>query len=274
MLASRSIRTLGIVLLSLVILLAAGSLTARAQSPSQDPLELGARLFAENCAVCHGMDGQGRVGATLSQNWPSVRPDLTVKSVIERGVPGSLMPAWSDANGGPLNTSEIDALVAFILSWQTTGSENILVMPTFTPLSPVTPVPDVTGDPTRGAALFQQNCVMCHGEGGQGKIGKTLARTWDSVRPDLLIKSTILNGVPGSVMPVFGQANGGPLSEQDANDVVAFVLAMPKAQQVRPTAEVVGSQEPGWMSGWGGVLVFIVLVGAILAFAVWIQRRK
>ena len=147
--ASRSLRLLGIVLFLLIILLAVGSLTASAQAPSQDPLELGARLFAENCAVCHGVDGQGRVGAALSQNWPSVRPDLTVKTIIERGVPGSLMPAWSEAYNGPLNTNEIDALVAFILSWQTTGSENIIVMPTFTPLPPVTPVPDVTGDTTR-----------------------------------------------------------------------------------------------------------------------------
>ena len=60
---------------------------ARPDSAEPDPQELGAQLFAENCAVCHGADGQGRVGATLAKDWPSIRPDLTVKSIIETGVP-------------------------------------------------------------------------------------------------------------------------------------------------------------------------------------------
>lgn len=247
---------------------------ANAQAPNEDQLQLGAQLFASNCAVCHGDAGQGRVGATLAKDWPSVRPDLTMRAIIVNGVQGSRMPAWSEDLGGPLNNEEIDALVAYILSWQTGGAENILIVPTPTPLPPVTPVPNVEGDTQRGASLFQQNCIMCHGEGGQGKIGRTLAKNWAGVRPDLFIRNTISNGVPNTAMPAWGQANGGPLSDQDVDDLTAYVLALPKTTQVQSPTEPPGPVQLSWLSGWGGIVVFLVLLVLIFAFAYWIQRRK
>jgi hypothetical protein len=74
-------------------------------------MEFRATLYSVNCAVCHGLDGQGRIGATLAKDWPSIRPDLRIKETIVNGGPGLLMPAWSKANGGPLDDAEIDALV-------------------------------------------------------------------------------------------------------------------------------------------------------------------
>src|SRR5512139_1761005 len=107
----KATRTLGVALLLALILLAMASIAAQAGAPAQAPnTELGAQLYAENCAVCHGADGQGRVGATLAKDWPSIRPDLTVKTIISNGVPGSRMPAWSQAKGGPFSDLEIEAL--------------------------------------------------------------------------------------------------------------------------------------------------------------------
>ena len=86
----KATRNIGVALLLTLVLLAAASIVARAEEPAQDPTtELGARLYGENCAVCHGPEGQGRVGATLAKDWPSIRPDLTVKTIIANGVPGS-----------------------------------------------------------------------------------------------------------------------------------------------------------------------------------------
>ncbi|NOZ26908.1 MAG: c-type cytochrome [Chloroflexi bacterium] len=67
---------LGIALLAILAALQPGGAPSRAQGPPQAELELGARLYAENCAVCHGPNGEGRVGATLAKNWPSIRADL------------------------------------------------------------------------------------------------------------------------------------------------------------------------------------------------------
>ena len=97
-------RQISLALLAGFIFLLVMSLPAAAQEGiDQEKLDQGARLYAENCAVCHGPDGKGRIGATLAKNWPSIRPDLAIQETIQNGVPGSPMPAWSASNGGPLS---------------------------------------------------------------------------------------------------------------------------------------------------------------------------
>jgi mono/diheme cytochrome c family protein len=275
---SKATRYLGVALLALA-LLAVAFVAARAEALAQDPTtELGARLYAENCAVCHGPEGQGRTGARLAKDWPSIRPELTVRTIIANGVPGSLMPAWSQANGGPLSDAEIDAIMKFILSWQTGGVPNLTPRPTATLRPQITPPPNVVGDPNRGAVLFDENCAMCHGPNGEGRIGATLAKAWPAIRPDLSVKATISNGIRGSQMPAWSQANGGPLSEQEIDDLVTFILTLGEqnpVQQLAPTAALPGGdagQSP--LSGWAGVALFVVLLAAILAAATLLQQRK
>jgi mono/diheme cytochrome c family protein len=266
-----------IVILALA-LLSLSYYAANAQAGTQDQTELGTRLYAENCAVCHGATGEGRVGATLAKNWPSIRPDLTVETIIANGVPGSPMPAWSQDNGGPLSAEEIDALTNYILSWQTGGPPEISEAPPATSRPPITPLPEVEGDPNQGAVLYDQNCVVCHGLEAEGRVGASLAKNWPSIRPDLSIKTTIANGISGTAMPAWSQENGGPLSEEQINDLVAFLLTLEPAG-TGPGGESDGETEEltpfgAWMRSWGGVLVFIVLLGLILTAAIAFQRRE
>lgn len=263
--ASKQTRLIGLAVLVTLALLAFGRTRGSAQTSGGD-VELGARLFAENCAVCHGASGEGRVGATLSKDWPSIRPDLTVRNIIANGVPGSPMPAWSEANGGPLSEEEIDGLVAYILTWET-GGPRVIATPQVISRPAISPVPDVEGDPNHGATLYDQNCAVCHGTDLQGRVGATLAKTWSSIRPDLTIKNTIAQGIEGSPMPAWSQANGGPLADTDINDLVAFILSRQVAPAAAPQeAPAPVAQSP--LAGWGGVLLavagFIVLVGLAL----------
>jgi mono/diheme cytochrome c family protein len=244
--------------------------TAAQEVDDLEQLELGGQIYLENCTVCHGEDGQGRVGATLAKDWPSIRPDLKVRDTIERGIPGTLMPAWSQAQGGPLDDQEIDALTFYILSWQTGGP--IYIFPTPTPgmrLS-LTPPPGVTGDPNRGALLYASNCAVCHGQEGEGRIGATLAKDWPSFRPDLQVKSAIEIGVEGSVMPAWSREHGGPLTDQDINDIVAFILTWSGAETpVQPEEQPVGP-----LTGWPA---WILLIGAfilIIIAIVYYSRQK
>jgi mono/diheme cytochrome c family protein len=259
-------------LLSVLALLIFWQARTLAQGSSQEQLEMGARLYAENCAVCHGPNGEGRVGVTLAKDWPSIRPELLVKSVIEEGVPGSPMPAWSQKKGGPLSDEEIDALILYILSWETGGPPPLSPTPTFTPRPPITPVPEVEGDPNRGVVLYAENCAVCHGPNGEGRVGAQLDKVWPSIRPDLRIKTAIENGVSGSPMPAWGQKNGGPLTEQDINDIVAFVLSW-QAGAVPTGVAPTPAPTPSILSGPLGVLVLVagllvlVLVGVIGALA-------
>ena len=254
-----------VILLIAVLLLV---LPAAAQEGGDEELlEQGAQIYAENCAVCHGEDGQGRVGATLAKNWPSIRPDLRVRDVIERGIPGTFMPAWGLAYGGPLTDDEIDATTFYILSWQEGGP--IFIFPTATPSSrlALTPPPGITGDPNRGAVLYAANCAVCHGEDGEGRVGATLAKDWPSFRPDLRVKSVIVTGIEGSVMPGWSQEHGGPLTDQDINDITSFILTWEGAESIE------GTQEPaiGPLTGWPVWLlvsgVFILIVVAIVYYS-------
>lgn len=266
-------KTLRPILMLVLFLSLAWMLPARAQS-GDEQIQEGAEIYAENCQVCHGDQGQGRVGATLAKNWPSIRPDLTIKAVIANGVDGSPMPAWSEANGGPLSEAQIEALVAYILTWE--SGEPFVYTPAEQPTRrpPITPVPLVEGDPNRGGELFDENCAVCHGENGEGRVGATLARGWAGIRSDLTVSTVIANGVGGSAMPAWSQANGGPLSDSDVADLTAFILALPQIQQAAGIPTQAPSAATDALTGWVGLAVTIVLFGLIVGVILLAQRPK
>ena len=93
----------------------------------------GYELFLANCAQCHGTNGQGGVGPPLNDqaklynavtpaglpgtghlNPNYIRTVLTVGGRYVCGDANSVMPVWSNENGGPLNYEEINDLIAFI----------------------------------------------------------------------------------------------------------------------------------------------------------------
>jgi mono/diheme cytochrome c family protein len=178
------------------------------------------------------------------------------------------MPAWSQKNGGPLTDAEIEALVLYILSWETGGVPALSPTPTFTPRPPITPVPNVEGDPNRGSVLYTENCAVCHGANGEGRVGATLVKVWPAIRADLRIKATIERGVPGSPMLAWSQANGGPLTGEDIDDIVAFIMSR-EAPELPAELAPTPTPAPSALSGPLGVvvtavaLVALVLVGVI-----------
>lgn len=262
------LRQFGWATLLVVSLLLLWQAQAWGQGPSGEQLELGARLYTENCVVCHGPNGEGRVGATLAKDWPSIRPDLRVENSIKQGVAGSPMPAWSQQNGGPLTDEEIQALTLYILSWETGGPPSLPPAPAFTPGPPIEPVPGVEGDPNQGAVLYAENCAVCHGTNGEGRVGAMLAKAWPSIRPDLRLKTVIEEGVSGSPMPAWGQAKGGPLEDENINDIVAFIMSWEAGAAVVETAPT-PTQAPSALRGPLGVLVVVVGLLALVVVGVF-----
>ncbi len=204
-------------------------------TPSLDPvvrtaiegsdLALGAWLYTQRCYRCHLDYAQGRMGRSLAS--------AKLERAIRQGKVGTSMPAFDRRQGGDLRFREIDAIVGYIQAWETLGEapalpEALLVAPTPDPSELLTIRPPevamVEGDPQQGARLYAQHCTACHGLYGEGGIGSRLAKAWPLVRPDLTIWSTIASGVPGSLMPPWEKKQGGPLAEQDINNLVALIL--------------------------------------------------
>jgi cbb3-type cytochrome c oxidase subunit III len=76
----------------------------------------------------------------------------------------------------------------------------------------------------RGQSLYAGQCAACHGAAGEGGSGPALANrqvlknTLDSV-----FFSVIRSGIPNTQMPAWSVEYGGPLTDEDVRDVVAFI---------------------------------------------------
>ena len=72
--------------------------------------KLGWELFSADCFMCHN------AGKNTSLTAMSRRPAAEVEQAIREGLPGTLMPAFSAKNGGPLDEVEIKSLMELIIS--------------------------------------------------------------------------------------------------------------------------------------------------------------
>ncbi|MCL4394759.1 MAG: c-type cytochrome [Chloroflexi bacterium] len=225
----------------------------------------GAPIFLQNCSPCHGLNGQGVNGPALRDNTFVQNGGSQVYQTIAEGHPGTAMPAWLQANGGPLDAAQIDDVIAYLGTLQ-----NVTPQPTSTPMATETPEPanaptpepaqpsepggpgpavSLVGDPSRGQSLFGQYCASCHGP--EGLQGAPNPDSDDGSVPTLNpIDPTIANPDPkvfatnidlfvehGSVpsgenpllrMPSFGDSK--MLSAQQIADIISYVAQLNKAK--------------------------------------------
>jgi cytochrome c oxidase cbb3-type subunit 3 len=100
--------------------------------------------------------------------------------------------------------------------------------------------------PTRdlGKQLFATNCVACHADQGQGKIGPNLTDgAWLHGGAPLAIFKTVRDGVPAKGMPAWGPT----LGRAGVSQVVSFVLTLRNTNVPGKAAEgqTEAAQAPG-----------------------------
>ncbi|RMH01779.1 MAG: hypothetical protein D6706_01335 [Chloroflexi bacterium] len=155
-------------------------------------IETGAEIFANNCATCHGVNGEakecydtagnqiGCKGLPLNSkglvcgdrparleamNWVGSK-EAFIKQTVAAGRVGTAMPTWSERFGGPMRDDQIDNVVAFVLNWE---SEELCSQPDITFDWPES-VDDFLaefpeGDAANGEALYlSYGCIGCHGD--------------------------------------------------------------------------------------------------------------
>jgi cytochrome c oxidase cbb3-type subunit 3 len=108
-------------------------------------LQMGQRMFANNCSVCHGAAGTGAYGfPNLTDNdWLYGGEPATIKQTITSGRNGG-MPPW----GSVLGEDGVRDVTSYVLSLSGREAD-----------------PDAA---QRGEARFQALCTACHGQDATG----------------------------------------------------------------------------------------------------------
>jgi mono/diheme cytochrome c family protein len=161
----------------------------------------GLGLFANNCTVCHGINGQGSdLGVALNTEELRTREAVELARIIGEGVPGTAMAGWQNS----LSAEDIDALVAFLHNWDVIEGQGL-------ELEAPPPIHIDLDNPEEvlalGEGIYNTTCTSCHGENGSGGTGPALnSLQFLTGKSDEQITNTIINGShrPNSSMPAFG----------------------------------------------------------------------
>jgi cytochrome c oxidase cbb3-type subunit 3 len=189
-------------------------------------------LYAENCAACHGQNGEGGAGAIglADPVYLAIVDDATLRRVTVAGMSATLMPAFSRSSGGMLTDAQVEILVRGIRAWERPAS-----------LGGASPPPYAggAGDATRGAAVYATFCASCHGADGAGgpKAGSIVDGSFLGLVSDQGLRTTIIAGRPDIGQPDWRKdVPGRPMNGQEVSDVVAWLAARRPATPGRPYA--------------------------------------
>ena len=146
-------------------------------SPTEFKAEEAAISLGQACANCHGGDASGGLanpaykdpisGKTVAYKAPPLNnvfqrwDEEVVKFTIERGRPGTPMPAWGVEYGGSMTEQMINDVITWLKSLP--GNQE---PPPAISESCQTPAAD---DLECGQEIFEARCAVCHGPEGQGK---------------------------------------------------------------------------------------------------------
>ncbi|NMT63967.1 cytochrome-c oxidase, cbb3-type subunit III [Marinobacter orientalis] len=171
---------------------------------NDDAMKMGQRLFANNCATCHGSAGRGSLGF----------PNLTDDDWLYGGDPDSILTTLHEGRNGNMpamgtmpnmSNEQVDQVVNYVLSFSDRERDAEAA--------------------EKGAEVYAQACVACHGPDAKGNQ--------DLGAPDLTddtwlygstydwIRETVVNGRQNQ-MP----AQGDRLSDDQIQILAAYVYSL------------------------------------------------
>lgn len=204
-------------------------------------------LYAQNCAGCHGANGEHGAATDLANpEYEALIDDASLRDVIANGVKGSLMPGFGIQSGGSLTDAQVDALVRGMRSaWSKPASLNGASMPTWRASH--------SGDAGRGQGVYAAACARCHGATAQqpGAAGSILDGSFLALVNGQTLRTTVIAGRPDIGQPDWrGVIPGRALTDDEITDVTAWLIAQTPARpghpypNTQPTSERPGEQQP------------------------------
>src|SRR5437868_956156 len=165
-----------------ILLMAAAGTSLAQSSYSTGAAEYGGLLFIDNCAFCHGPDGDSVAGVDLGHGkFRQALSDDDLVQIISTGVSGTSMPGFSN------EFSEIDTrmVVAYLRYMASTAQST-----------------SVPGDAVQGKVIFEGKgeCLNCHRVREKGsRVGPDLSEIGTVRRLIELERSVLEPGV--AVLP-------------------------------------------------------------------------
>lgn len=169
-----------------------------------DALKMGQRLFANNCAVCHGSAGRGSLGF----------PNLTDDDWLYGGEPDTILATVTNGRNGNMpakgmmpnmTSDQVDQVVNYVLSFSDRAEDAEAA--------------------EAGEEVFAQACSACHGSDGKGNQSMGAPNltddTWLYGSTYEWIKETVVNGRQNQ-MP----AQGDRLSDDQIQILAAYVYSL------------------------------------------------
>lgn len=189
------------------------------------------KLYGENCAGCHGANGQNGAATNLANpEYEAIVDDATLRDVIANGEKGTLMPGFGPQTGGGLTDAQINAIVSGMRSrW---AKPNVLQGQN----APAYKAPQ-GGDAAHGQQVYAAACARCHGATAQqpGPAGSILDGSFLGLMDPQTIRTVVIAGRPDIGQPDWrGDVPGHPLSDADVTDVTAWMLAQKPANPGQP----------------------------------------
>ena len=248
---------------------AAGQVLNMNPQSQEDFLVLGKTVYVRRCVGCHGVKGDG---AGPSARFMDPRPrdftkgifkfrstpgkdslptDVDLYSTITHGLWGTSMPSWQE-----ISDHERRAVVQYIKTFSERWANEAIPPPITIPVESTITSTGLE----RGKTLFVANCMLCHGNAGQGDgpMAPVIKDIWGlPLKPanftlaaglsggvklghdgEHLFK-TVTTGVGGTPMPVFGEQ----LKAEEIWDIVHYV------QSLRVNAHEAELMEAGLLEG-------------------------
>lgn len=208
----------------------------------------GGRLFAQDCAACHGARGEGtEIAPSLSS--PELHfaaTDRYFYETITQGRPGTAMPAHLE-----YDARSVASLVRFI---RDQGAPRLAARRRELEgkVREVLFVSDLeqyraNGSRAYGEILFRSMCAGCHGAEGRGGLGPAIANpAFLRVASDGFLAGTIVLGRSERAMQEFGPHGLAVLAEREVGDLIAYLRHTASTPQPKPGYRTVqGTYERG-----------------------------
>ncbi len=170
----------------------------------EDAMKMGQRLFANNCAVCHGSAGRGAIGF----------PNLTDDAWLYGGTPDDILHTLNNGRQGmmpakgtmpDMNAEQVDQVVNYVLSFSNRARDEEAAK--------------------AGEEVFAQGCASCHGADATGNQALGAPNLTDDAwlygSTYDWIKETVLHGRQNQ-MP----AQSDRLSQDQIQILAAYVYSL------------------------------------------------